>query len=314
MKKIWLIGAGPMAQDYIKVLEELDTEYTVIGRGEGSAAACRKLSSKEVVTGGLENYLTSSPALVEYAIVAVPVEELATCCTALMEYGVKHILVEKPAGVDATEIHTLNEQSKALNVNLLLAYNRRFYASTLMAEKMIQEDGGVTSTHFEFTEWSHVIETLKKPEAIFQKWFLGNSTHVVDLAFYLAGAPEELSAYTKGSLSWHESASVFVGAGTTNKGALFSYHANWEAPGRWQVEVLTKKHRYVFKPMEELRIIKIGSVKEESVDIDYTLDKDFKPGLYKQTEAFLANDFSKHCNIEEQNTKIDFYYKMANYI
>lgn len=313
MSKIWIIGTGPMAQDYIKVLEGLNIEYTVIGRGESSASACRKLSSKEVVTGGLDNYLTSNPAVAEYAIVAVPVEELEACCISLMNYGTKHILVEKPAGVDATEIHTLNEQAKTLHVNLLLAYNRRFYASTLMAEKMIQEDGGVTSIHFEFTEWSHVIETLKKPEAIFQKWFLGNSTHVVDLAFHLAGAPEELSAYTKGSLSWHESASVFVGAGTTNKGALFSYHANWEAPGRWQVEVLTKKHRYIFKPMEELKIIKIGSVKEESVDIDYTLDKEFKPGLYKQTEAFLEKDFSKHCSISEQSDKIDNYYRMANY-
>lgn len=313
MSKVWLIGAGPMGRDYIKVLENQTIDYMTIGRGENSAALCKEISTKPVITGGLAHFLSNNPIKAEYAIIAVPVEELAECAASLMDYGIKNILIEKPAGLDAAEINTLHHQSQITNTNLILAYNRRFYASTLKAEKMIEKDGGVTSTHFEFTEWSHVIETLNKPEAVFQKWFLGNSTHVVDLAFHLAGEPEEMSAYTKGSLKWHESASVFVGAGTTKKGALFSYHANWEAPGRWQVEVLTKKNRYVFKPMEELKIIKIGSVKEEAVEIDYTLDKDFKPGLYKQTEAFLKQDFSKHCTIAEQNHKIQHYYRMANY-
>jgi len=313
MSNVWLIGAGSMARDYIKVLENQNTDYITIGRGANSAKICEEISTKPIITGGLTHFLTTAPSKAEYAIIAVPVEDLAECAVSLMDYGVKNILIEKPAGLDATEINSLDQQSQTTKTNLILAYNRRFYASTLKAEEMIKEDGGVTSTHFEFTEWSHVIETLHKPEAVFQKWFLGNSTHVVDLAFHLAGSPQEMSSYTKGGLAWHESASVFVGAGSTDKGALFSYHANWEAPGRWQVEVLTKKHRYVFKPMEELKIIKIGSVKEESVDIDYTLDKDFKPGLYKQTEAFLNQDFSKHCNIAEQYQKIQYYYRMANY-
>ena len=313
MKTLWLIGAGSMAQDYIKVLENLAIHYITIGRGETSAKSARDLSSQEVITGGIEKFLDTKPVCATYAIIATPVQDLAHCAELLIEYGVKHILIEKPAGVDKKEITQLSQKATSANTDLILAYNRRFYAATLKAEEMIKEDGGVTSTHFEFTEWSHVIETLDKPEAIFQKWFLGNSTHVVDLAFYLAGTPKELSAYTKGGVSWHDAASIFVGAGTTTKGALFSYHANWEAPGRWQVEVLTKKHRYVFKPMEELKIIKIGSVKEEMVEIDYSLDKEYKPGLYKQTEAFLNNDFSKHCTIAEQLEKIQYYYTMANY-
>ena len=28
-KNIWLVGAGPMAQDYVKVLNDLDAEYLV---------------------------------------------------------------------------------------------------------------------------------------------------------------------------------------------------------------------------------------------------------------------------------------------
>ena len=71
------------------------------------------------------------------------------------------------------------------------------------------------------------------------------------------------------------------------KNALFSYHANWEAPGRWSVEILTPKHRLYFKPMETLQIQEIGSVAVNPVQIDDTLDKEFKPGLYLQVKSFL---------------------------
>ena len=33
---------------------------------------------------------------------------------------------------------------------------RDFYASTLKAEELIEEDGGISSVQFEFTEWSHL--------------------------------------------------------------------------------------------------------------------------------------------------------------
>ena len=65
--------------------------------------------------------------------------------------------------------------------------------------------------------------------------------HVVDLAFYLCGKPDEISCYTTGGLNWHSAASVFAGAGITKKNVLFSYNANWGAPGRWGVEIMTKK-------------------------------------------------------------------------
>lgn len=313
MAKVWLVGAGGMARDYIKILEHLKTDYLTIGRGEVSADLCKGISTKPVLTGGLNSFLSANPKKADYAIIAVPAEELASCAEMLIHYGIRNILTEKPAGISKNEVEKLYILSKEKSTNLLLAYNRRFYASTLAAKKMIAEDGGVTSCHFEFTEWSHVIEKLKKPEKVFQKWFLGNSTHVVDLAFYLAGKPKEFAAFTKSTLKWHRSASIFTGAGVTDRGALFSYHANWQGPGRWSVEILTNKHRYIFKPMEKLSVIKLGTVKEEMVNINDSLDLEYKPGLYVEITSFLNNDFSTHCNINDQMDMMDFYYKLANY-
>ncbi len=314
MSNTWLIGAGNMSQAYIKVLDELQNDYIVIGRGEESAIKCREFTTKPVVSGGLDTFLKDQPSLPSHAIVSVSSDELSHTTTALLNYGVKNILVEKPAGFTIESIKALNTLAIEKSANVLLAYNRRFYASVYKAKEMIEADGGILSGNFEFTEWSHVIENLDKTEAAFHSWLVGNSTHVIDLAFHLMGKPKEICSFTSGSLSWHPSSSMFAGAGVTEKGALFNYHANWESAGRWSVEVLTKNHKFIFRPMEKLSIIKKGTVKEEEVtDIDYSFDDAFKPGIYKEVETFIHGDYSMHCSIADQAEMIEVYYKIANY-
>lgn len=314
MNSVWLVGASLMAQDYIKVLGALDVEMTVIGRSEGNAKVCAEAMNCEVLSGGLRNFLEQKPELVSHAIVSVGVEALFETTKMLLEYGITYLLIEKPGALHTVEFETLLQLSKEKNANVFIAYNRRFFASTLKAQELIAKDGGVTSFNFDFTEWGHVIAPLEKAEGVKEKWFLGNSTHVVDMAFYLGGLPKELSTFTAGSLDWHPSSSVFSGAGVSEKNALFSYQANWESAGRWSVEVLTKEHRFIFRPIEKLQIQKRGSIVhvfDES--IDYSLDEEFKPGLYLQTKSFLENDFKGICTLKGQCSIMDTYNKMANY-
>ena len=314
MKSVWLIGAGLMAQDYIKVLEALKTDFTVIGRGEETAQKCEEAMGCKVVVGGLEQFLATQPELCSHAIVSVGVEKLYETTKELLDHGVENILVEKPAGLHQREFDDLVQIAQEKEAHVFVAYNRRFYASVLKAQGIIEEDGGVTSFNFEFTEWGHVIAPIEKGEGVKEKWFLSNSTHVVDLAFFLGGQPKELCNFTNGSLDWHPSSSVFAGAGISDKNALFSYQANWESAGRWSVEILTKEHRLILRPMEKLQIQKRGSIAQEFDEtIDYSLDDDFKPGLYLQTKNFVHNDFKNMCTITEQKRILNFYNKIAAY-
>ncbi len=313
---VWLIGAGIMALDYAKVLQELEQDFIVVGRGEKNALTFEEKTGKSVICGGLDAFLASKPNLPTVAIVGVGIENLAQTTISLMKYGVRKILLEKPGIGYPNEIYELSEIAQKTNTTVALAYNRRFYASTQKAQEIILADGGVTSFHFEFTEWSHLIANLDKTEAEAQNWFLGNSTHVIDLAFYLGGKPTEMQSFVKGQneLAWHQKSAIFTGAGETEQGALFSYMANWLAPGRWSVEILTRKHRLIFRPMEKLQIQKIGSVAIEMVEnIDYSLDEKFKPGLFLQTKAFLVEDYTKFCMLDEQVIKMPLYLKMSNY-
>jgi predicted dehydrogenase len=308
---VLLVGAGPMAVDYVNVLKAQDVPFKVIGRGAQSAEEFTGKTGIPVITGGLGAYLESGPELPEKAIVAVSVEQLGNAAMLLLARGVKNILLEKPAGLNPQEIRRVAEEAVEQKARVYVAYNRRFYAPTLKAREIIAEDGGVLSFNFEFTEWSHIIKDLKKAPGVMENWFLANSTHVVDLAFYLGGEPKETSCYIAGSLPWHPSASIFAGAGVAENGALFSYQANWEAPGRWGVEILTRKHRLIFRPMEQLHIQQIGSVAIEKVELDDELDQEFKPGLYLQTKSFLDGDDGQLLKIEDQAVIVGFYERIT---
>ena len=311
---VWLIGVGLMGIEYAKVLNNIKADYLAVGRGAETAKKFEDELLHPCIQGGLESFLKSKPTLPEAVIVAVGIESLSSSCRMLLEYGVKKILLEKPGIGWNSELPGLVDLTKQKGGNVLLAYNRRFYSSLIKAEEIIKEDGGVTSFNFEFTEWSHIIATLKKTKVEHNTWFLGNSTHVIDTAFYLGGWPKEMACFHTGGFKWHPSGSIYSGAGISESGALFSYQANWEAPGRWVVEILTKKHRLFFKPMEILQVQNIGSVKVDPVEIDDHLDKEFKPGLYLQTKAFLEGNYSRFCTIEQQKLHINrVYNKMSGY-
>ena len=311
--RILLVGAGLMAQEYAKILKSLEIEFDAVGRGEASAKEFTSKTGNPAFTGGVELFFKNSvDKKYTHSIVTTGIDHLCNSALTLLQNNITNILVEKPGGMNLKEIEALNNEATKKNAKVLIAYNRRFYSSTLAAQKIIKEDGGVSSFHFEFTEWAHVIEPLKTPTPIKNKWFLANSSHVVDLAFYIGGQPRELSTYRSGNLSWHKH-SKYVGAGITDKNVLFSYHANWEAPGRWSLEILTAKHRLYFKPMESLQIQNFGSVAVNPIEIDDLLDKNFKPGLYKQTEAFINNNLNNFCSIADQLDSIKYYNQISGY-
>ena len=314
MNSIWLVGSGLMAIEYAKVLKEINVPFITIGRGVKGVNAFRFASGEEAINGGLSAFLETNPKVPEFAIVAVSIENLADTCVRLLGYGIKNILLEKPGVGFADEIYALNEKVIEHGANVLLAYNRRFYASVIEAQKRIESDGGVTSFHFEFTEWSHQIRVLKKHNIELENWFLGNSSHVIDTAFFLCGSPKEICCYHKGGNEWHPKSTIHVGAGISQKGALFSYMSNWEAPGRWALEIMTAKRRYIFKPMEKLQVMNIGSVKVDFAEnLDYTFDEKFKPGVYLQTKAFLNKDYGNFINLKEQSEIMSVYRKISGY-
>ena len=309
-KNVALFGAGPMAMDYVKVLKHLGVNFTVTGRSHDGIQKFKEYTGITAIPGGVPGWKKQGDIKAEYGIIAVSFECLADTAIELMDAGIRRILLEKPAGLTSQEIKSICEKATETETQIFVGYNRRFYSSVFKAREMIKEDGGVTSFNFEFTEWADHIKKHIKNSYVLENWFLANSSHIVDLAFFLGGEPKTFQSYTGGGNDRHSTATVFAGAGISQAGALFSYQANWEAPGRWGVEILTRKHRFILRPLEKLHIQKINTVSIENVPIDDQLDIDFKPGLYLETESFLREDLSApFLDIHKHSESVKTYYE-----
>lgn len=300
MKEIVLIGTGPMALDYTKVLTSLEMKFKVIGRGEESALKFESQTGIKPIVGGVDNFLKINPNQKGVSfIIATGTEVLMPILKKVLLANADSVLIEKPAAISIEQLLVNEDFLKPYSKKVFVAYNRRFYASVQEAIKLIHEDGGLESMHFEFTEWAHKIEPLQKAEGVKENWFFANSTHVVDLAFFIAGKPKDWKAYSlPGKLSWH-SKTKFAGAGITDKGVLFSYNSNWESAGRWGIELLTYERKIILRPMEEVGVQMKGAINIEKHNYEASFDHDFKPGLYEQLISFLEDKNDTLINLEQ---------------
>lgn len=291
-KNILLVGAGLMAKEYFRVLSDQKIPVTVIGNSEAKAKDFSDSFHVDVHIGGLESFLKKrAQGLNEFthAIVTVGEDQAPHCVELLVQNGLKEILLEKPGAVSVQDFRELAKKIPQ-EAHVFIAYNRRFYSSVQEILRLTNGGAEITSVTFEFTEWSDSIAKLNKKASMKESWLFLNSTHVIDLAFFLGGGVETLTSFKKGSLDWHSKASRFAGAGLSSEGVCYSYSANWDAPGRWGVEVLTKNQKYILRPLEELRIQKRNSIDFEKVDVPLAdIDKKFKPGLQLQVESFLGD-------------------------
>jgi predicted dehydrogenase len=304
-RPVLIVGAGAMGVAYTRVLMALGYQPTTVCRSPTTAETYQKETGIAARPGGLSAYLDGKEKLPNEAIVAVDVDQLAAVTETLVKAGVRRILVEKPGGLNGEEVSQVARTAAAASAAVLIGYNRRFYASTRRAAEMVVEDGGVCSAVFDFTEVSRIVPQLKQAPIVKAAWVLANSSHVIDLAFFLAGAPTKLECQVEGSLPWHPSAAAFSGFGRTERGAVFSYHADWRAPARWSVEVRTPLRRLILCPLETLKVQTWDGFDLREEPLDNAVDRTYKPGLYHQVKAFLTGEGQKLLpSIEEQAKRV----------
>lgn len=290
MSALWLVGAGRMGRAYAAVLKALDVPTLAVCRSQASADRFSAETGLATTAGGCAAALQGAGAAPTAAVVAVDVQELAATAGALIDMGCRRILLEKPGGVDAAELDALAVKADAAGAEVWLGYNRRFYGSVLATQRGLAEDGGAVSMSFDFTEASDAVTAIGYDPRVLNEWLLANSTHVIDTAFVLGGGPAEWSGLVDGALDWHPRAARFAGHGRTDQGVTFTYAADWDAPGRWAIEISSRRRRFILKPMEQLQVQQRGSFTVELQAPDDDLDQRFKPGLYRQTRAFVTGE------------------------
>jgi len=311
---ITIIGAGDIATEYGKILRDLDKPFRVITRGKTKALEFKlKFPDIDVLSGGHSQYLQEIGNS-DACIIAAPAFQLADITKDVIGTGLKRILVEKPLALNKEQLVGLDEAIMQNHNELFIAYNRRNYVSIKAAQEICNKDGGILSVHFDFTEALFRIPDTYGPETL-STWGLSNSTHIIDTVFSLIGKPQSLNAthYGQNKIEWHKHASTFIGNGISEKQIPFSYHANWSSAGRWNIEIMTSKRKLLLSPMEMLKEQVLGTFQINEVELNYDVDKKYKPGYFNQCVAFLAENDNELLGFDTFKKLFPFYIEILGY-
>ena len=296
-----IIGGGYMGQEYAKALECLDiSNVTIITNSDKDPKIFSKKFDYKILPGGYEKHV---PLLKkqDLIIISTPTELLYSACDLCLDYGQDNILVEKPGSLYTNDLKLLDEKSQGRRIRI--AYNRLCYPNVHLLKKLCKNE--ILSCTFDFTEWTHKIPFDRYTDDEYKLWGISNSLHVISLAFELIGMPDKISCFHQGSLDWHPSGSIFTGSGISCNDIPFSYHANWESPGRWMVEVMTKKNSYRLLPLEGLFVCEKGSVEWNPISFKST-SSETKPGILEQIVIMLDNNLENYIPLTSLKQSINY--------
>ncbi len=320
-KKILLVGAGAMAEEYTKVLLYLGFEKDNILAVTRTKETAEKFYNKynihcqwnAEIPKNLDNTFDS-------AIVCVSPINLQSVTQQLFINEFKNILLEKPGALSSVDLKKIQDESERNNAKIFIAYNRRFYNSIYRAKQIINDDGGLISCFFDFTEIEERIMKAKDLKGYtdleLNRWGILNSLHVIDLFIHFAGKIEKSDFLRKGHLHWHKSGSIFCGSGITQKNVFFSYLSNWDGAGNWKIELNTKKHKLILSPLEKLFVQEKNSICINSVELTEE-PEGLKPGLLEQVKTFFKiNCLSRKslCSIDEAIENLSVGEKIFGYM
>src|SRR3990167_8266156 len=284
-----IVGCGDMGRHYLKALHTLGVKkIRACSRSAESLKGLKHLSGVETVTGGYEG-LECRVDDEEVAIVATPMRTLVAAAKRLVALGFRRLLIEKPVSLWSTGIERLAAGLKEKGVEAFCAYNRVAYPSFHETRARGAGEGGITSCTYSFTEivkpdWPQRFG----PEEL-ARWGVANSLHVMGMAHGLIGMPREWSGYRRGSLPWHPAGALFAGAGISDLGVPFAYHADWGSKGCWSVEVHTSVSSYRLCPIEKL--LRRTSHLSEWEEVPVTaFARDVKPGIIEEVAAIFSGD------------------------
>ena len=176
----------------------------------------------------------------------------------------KHVICEKPLGRDAAESHETWQRVAATGVKHMCAFNYRFVPAVRLAREIIESGDLGEITHFRgayLQEWGATDDALWR----FDKGAAGSGAlgdlgaHVIDLARYLVGEIEAVSALTATFQPGREVDDAIEAAVAFEGGAVGTIEASRFATGRknafrWEINGSKGSIAFDLERLNELQV------------------------------------------------------------
>lgn len=307
-----IVGTGLIAEEYIKILLALDCKLEVVGNTDRKSEYIENKYQVKCHCGGLENFNFENNSYQDI-IIATPIELLfnhLNICIGRCQ-GLKNILVEKPGCLYTYQLEKI--LSIKGDINIFIAYNRRFYNSTLQGIEIIKKDP-IKKILLTIDEYNLDKISKLQTDKIMQNYFTNMTTHVVDMTLYMSGTPGAILNNTiegYGLLPFHKRGCIFKGICMTTNDIPIEYNGDWSRNGKWKIEIMLESGKILsYQPLEDLKVLEKGNdvkiVKRDKLDID------FKPGYYRQINSYIS-DKKNLLDLETHYKNLKIYHKMVGY-
>ena len=276
--KIALIGAGYMAEEYLKVFSYKKIKCQgIFSRTLSKSKFLQKKYNINKLYKSLDDLKNDNK--INALILAINEESLLKIINDLGINKYK-ILCEKPIGINFKD--TKKIISKIKNKHFYVGLNRRFYSSNLKANDLINKHKGKRLISIRDQEMQNF-----KSKNFNKNLMYCNSVHLIDyISIYARGRLvkiQKLKRFINNKFSENLTRLVF-----SSKDEVL-YHCNWNSPGIWSVNIIQKNHSIEMKPLENLVQEKIIKGKRIRIYHDKSkIDCILKPGLFYQVSEFLG--------------------------
>ena len=214
-------------------------------------------------------------------LVLVSANQIYEVASKLLPKGIPFFL-EKPPGLVPEQTKSLAKLADSHGTQNMIGFNRRYYSVFQKGLAVIRDHGALLGVAVEGHERFWKIAGSDIPDEMRQNWIYANSTHTIDLLRFFGGEIKSISSLSN-SLK-ETNGDQFVASMEFESGTLGTYTSHWYSPGGWSATLYGEGITVKFNPLE--KGIWIGTdLNEHEINPD-EVDVKYKPGFYRQMEAF----------------------------
>lgn len=299
--KIAIVGAGSMAREHIRAFSAIPnvTIAGIYSRTEAKTAQLAAEFAIPVVAESIQALHAKTQA--DLVIIAVPelaANQVSKACFAF-DWSV---LMEKPAGYDLSDAKDIAIAAETNKRTVMVGFNRRFYSSIRIALNDLQQREA-ERRYIRIEDQQSFAEARKyrHPEDVVEKFMYANSIHMIDL-FRVFGRGEVKNISSILPWKGEQSEVVLIGI-EFSSGDYGLYQGLWRGPGPWACTVSTPSKRWILQPVEKVSFQNLNERQVQEMVID-TIDKDFKPGFYRQAEEVVKQVCGQDSNVVMLNESL----------